>query len=72
MSKKLNNMFLTSIIETFEAFLDEKGIVVPNEDRDRDAPDGGSNIYGMDFGGLMCDIRDVCSDYGVEVKDTWE
>ena len=72
MNKKLNNMFLTDIIETFESFLDEKGIVIPNEDRDRDCPDCGSNIYGMDFGSLMYDIREVCANYGVEVADAWE
>lgn len=46
---KVNNHFTTRIIDAFDDFLDEKGVKVPNEDRERDDPDNGSNIYGDDF-----------------------
>ena len=69
---KLNNEFIASIIDGFEDFLDEREVVIPNEDRDRDDPDCGANIYGMDFAELMDMIRDTCDQYGIKVEDTWE
>ena len=41
---------LGCIIELFEDFLDEKGIVIPNPDKDQDSD--ASNIYGCDYGEL--------------------
>ena len=40
---------LGCIIELFEDFLDEKGIVIPNDEKEQD-PDSASNIYGTDYG----------------------
>lgn len=69
---KLNNEFIACIIDGFEDFLTDKGINIPNEDRDHDDPEGGAIIYGMDFAELMEMIRDTCENFGVEVEDTWE
>lgn len=69
---KLNNEFIACIIDGFEDFLTDKGINIPNEDRDYDDPEGGAIIYGMDFAELMEMIRDTCENFGVEVEDTWE
>lgn len=67
---KLYNDFLVQIIEVFEDFLKEKGIDIPNEDKLGD--EGEAIIYGMDFGGLMEDIREVCQANGIEIPDVWE
>ena len=48
---------LALIIEIFEDFLDEKGIVIPNDEKDQD-PDA-SNIYGTDYGNLSDDIESL-------------
>ena len=47
---------LGCIIELFEDFLDEKGIVIPNDEKDQD-PDSASNIYGTDYGNLSDDLE---------------
>ena len=44
--------FLGQVIDTFEDFLDEKGVVLPNKERDEDedlAPEESANIYGSDY-----------------------
>ena len=69
---KQNNNFLVTIVDYFEDFLDEKGVRIPNEDRDREDPDNCANIYGDDFDEMMCAIRDICAEYGIEVEDKWE
>lgn len=53
---------VATIIEVFEDFLDEKGIVINNPDK-ADAPDA-SNIYGMDFGYMMYPILDILKKAG--------
>ena len=68
----LKNDFLSAIIDKIEDFLDSKGILIPNTDRDRDDPDNKTNFYGDDFDHMMNSIRDICSDYGVIVDDEWE
>ena len=45
------------IIEKFEDFLDEKGIVIPNEEKAED--DAASNIYGSDYYKLEDEIMDL-------------
>ncbi len=52
------------IIEAFEDFLDEKGITVPNDDKERAIADGEDpasicNIYGTDFGDLYYTIEEI-------------
>lgn len=67
---KLYNNFLVQVINVFENFLEEKGIDIPNEDKLGD--DGEAIIYGMDFGRLMEDIREICQANGIEVRDSWK
>ena len=69
---KLTNEFIACIIDGFEDFLDSKGIRIQNADRDRDDPGNTANIYGMDFADLFGTIKDTCSNFGIEVEDTWE
>lgn len=42
---------LNSFIEVFEDFLDEKGIVIPNDEKEQ-SPESAANIYGTDYGNL--------------------
>jgi hypothetical protein len=46
-------------IDVFEDFLDEKGIVIPNEDRDNDPGEEHANIYGDDYDWLQGGIEDT-------------
>lgn len=52
-----------AFIEIFEDFLEEKGIVIPNEEKDED-PDA-SNIYGTDYGNLSDRIESLLIDLHV-------
>ena len=54
---------LASIIEAFEDFLDEKGIVIENPEKEKD--DFASNIYGTDFGSLSDSIETILTNYGL-------
>jgi len=45
-------------IDVFEDFLDEKGIVIPNEDKEQSG-DGAANIYGDDYDQLQAEIEDT-------------
>lgn len=51
------------IIDLFEDFLDEKGIVLENEERDEDMdeedPDSIANIYGSDYGELQDGLEKI-------------
>lgn len=67
---KVNRMILVDLIETFEDFLDERGIVVENDEKLED--EGASNIYGTDFGMLGDSITDVLHKYGIDVPFTFE
>lgn len=55
---------ICDFIEAFEDFLDEKGIVIPNDEKDQD-PDSASNIYGTDYGNLSDRIEHLLIRYGV-------
>lgn len=48
---------LAAIIEVFEDFLDEKGVVIPNSEKAQD-PDA-SNIYGTDYGNLSDNLESL-------------
>ena len=54
---------ICQFIEVFEDFLDEKGIVIPNDEKDED-PDA-SNIYGTDYGNLSDSIEELLRTYNV-------
>ena len=47
--------FLGQIIDIFEDFLEEKGVMFPNEERDQD-PDNAAIIYGTDYGDLQDEL----------------
>lgn len=54
-------------IDLFEDFLDEKGVVIPNEERDEDEEldaENSANIYGSDY--------DTLSDGIEEILTRWE
>lgn len=48
------------IIEKFEDFLEEKGIVIPNKEKEED--DMASNIYGSDYYKLEDGIMELLGD----------
>lgn len=54
---------LTDIIEAFEDFLDDKGIVINNPEKEQS--DTASNIYGTDFGELSDSVEAVLIRYGL-------
>lgn len=64
-SERLTHLSL--IIELFEDFLDEKGIVIPNDEKDQD-PDA-SNIYGTDYGNLESRLDDLLVRLGMMEKE---
>lgn len=57
------------IIEAFEDFLDERGIVLENEDKEED--EDASNIYGMDYAELEEAVSRILYAYNLveEVKE---
>lgn len=55
---------ICEFIEAFEEFLDEKGIVIPNDEKEQD-PESASNIYGTDYGILSDKIEALLIRYGV-------
>lgn len=52
-----------SIIDVFEDFLDDHGIVINNHEKDGD--DCGSNIYGTDYGNLENEIEAILISYNL-------
>lgn len=58
---------ICEFIEAFEDFLDEKGIVIPNDEKDQD-PDA-SNIYGTDYGNLESRLDDLLVRLGMMEKE---
>lgn len=54
------------IIEVFENFLNDKGIVLENKERDRDQKDDPfdkrSNIYGKDYYLLEDSLKEILND----------
>lgn len=54
------------IIEVFENFLNDKGIILENKERDRDQEDDPfderSNIYGKDYYLLEDNIKEILND----------
>ena len=55
---------ICEFIECFEDFLDEKGIVIPNDEKEQD-PESASNIYGTDYGNLSDRIESLLIRYGI-------
>ena len=55
---------ITDILEAFESFLEEKGIDVPNSEKDDD-PEA-STIYGSDYGDLCDKVEAILKSYGID------
>ena len=53
---------LNAFIEIFEDFLDERGIVIPNEEKEND-PDA-CNIYGSDYGEMEAKVEKLLINLG--------
>ena len=59
---------LCMFVELLEDFLDEKGIVIPNDEKNQD-PESASNIYGTDYGILSDRIEDLLIRLGYMKKE---
>lgn len=57
--------FIGQIIDIFEDFLDEKGIVIVNPERDEDDEEMAANIYGSDYDRLSDEITDTLKRWNV-------
>ena len=53
--------FVGDIINIFEEFLEDKGIDIPNEEKDDD--DYAAIIYGTDYGLIQTDIEALLEDW---------
>lgn len=59
--------FIGNIIDIFEDFLEEKGIDIPNNEKeDSENP---AIIYGTDYGILQTDLEDMMERWGVFGKE---
>jgi len=70
--KRLTNNFICSIVDDLDDWLIEKGIRVPNVERDEENPDNETNFYGEDFDWFMEMIREHCMENGIVVEDRWD
>ncbi len=66
--------FICDIIETFEAFLEEKGITIENPEKQEvidagEDPEFICNIYGTDYGNLAFDIESSLKFWELIPKD---
>lgn len=57
--------FVGQLIDVFEDFLDEKKIVIPNEDKEQSGDDCAANIYGMDYGIIQNGIEAVLRNWNI-------
>lgn len=63
-------MLTAEIIDIFEDFLEEKGIVIENDEKAEaiakaEDPETICNIYGTDFGNLRDSIESLLIDWGL-------
>ena len=59
-----NAELVAQIIEVFEDFLDDRGIVLHNEEK-TDSGDNAANIYGTDYGELQSGVEWVLNEWGL-------
>lgn len=59
--------FIGQIIDTFEDFLEKRGIDIPNPDKEQSG-DGAAIIYGMDYGELQSDLEEIMLNWKVFQK----
>lgn len=60
--------FLGQIIDIFEDFLEEHGVMFPNEERDQD-PDNAAIIYGTDYGYLSEELETLMISWDLMYND---
>lgn len=56
------------VIDTFEDFLDKRGIIIPNKERDENEnldPENSANIYGEDYDELDKEIRSTLTNWNI-------
>ena len=56
-------------IDVFEDFLDEKEVVIPNDEKTEDDEDCAANIYGTDYGNLSEDIEAILTRWELIEKE---
>lgn len=71
--KQLIMQLNCNIIEAFEDFLDSKGVIVPNDEKQEAIKDGSDpetigNIYGTDYYDLEDEITSILETYGLIKK----
>lgn len=66
--KEHKRQFVADIIDLFEDWLDEKGIKIPNDERE---PDNETNIYGDDFSYLMDGVINILEAEGIKVAENY-
>ena len=69
-NKLSKNDFVANIIEAFEEFLESKGVVLDNSEKDD--PDNQANIYGTDYGDLQTEIETILDNYGIVFDENHE
>ena len=55
--------FVAYVIETFEDFLERRGIDIPNPEKEES--EGPSIIYGTDYGDLQHELGDMMVNWGI-------
>lgn len=71
--KQLIMQLNCDILEAFEDFLDSRGVVVPNDEKQEAIKSGNDpetigNIYGTDYYGLEDEITSILETYGLIKK----
>ena len=71
---KMGVAIAADIVNVLDVYLLEKGILIPNEDRDWGGePDAYDiAIYSVDFIDLVDAVREIFGNYGIYVKDFFE
>ena len=55
--------FIGQILDLFEDFLTEKGVEIPNPEREEDAEEDAAILYGSDYGDLAEGIREILQNW---------
>lgn len=77
MSKVLLRPYMATVIDIFEEFLDEKGVEIPNPERDAENDPNAAHVYGNDYDEMLEKLSEpflaLADECGVEADvDHWE
>ena len=61
--------FTGQVIDIFEDFLDDKGIVIHNPEREADDEENSANIYGNDYGYLQSRITELTENWKLTTEE---